>query len=120
MKRMSKYAIRNICLIAGLCVIAITLFLVFSPQKESGASVTVYADGEVYGVYDLQTDRTVDVDGRCKIVIRDGTVSVTEATCHNQTCVHHVPVSDAGESIICLPNRVIVQVGGERAIDIVI
>ena len=46
------------------------------------------------------------------VVIKDGKVSVTEASCKNQVCVKHSEISLSGESIVCLPNRLIVRIEG--------
>lgn len=35
------------------------------------------------------------------------------ADCRDQVCVHHIPVSAGGESIICLPNRLVVEIVDE-------
>ena len=44
------------------------------------------------------------------VKISGGKVSVTEASCKNQVCVHHGAISSSGESIICLPNRLVVRI----------
>ena len=44
------------------------------------------------------------------VVISGGTVSVTEASCKNQVCVKHGAISRPGESIVCLPNRLVVRI----------
>ena len=44
------------------------------------------------------------------VEIKDGKVSVIEASCKNQVCVKHSPVSRSGESIVCLPNRLVVRI----------
>ena len=44
------------------------------------------------------------------IDIKDGQVSMTEADCHNQVCVHHKPIEKNGQSIICLPHKVVVEI----------
>ena len=69
--------------------------------------------GEIYGNYSLQEDQTITVDnqyGKNIIVIKDGAVSVTESDCRNQVCVQHVPISKAGEWIVCLPHRFTVEI----------
>lgn len=48
--------------------------------------------------------------GTYRIEVRGGAVSVTEAPCPDQICVHHAPTATAGDSIICLPGRLTVTV----------
>ena len=51
-------------------------------------------------------------------------MSVTQSDCPGQDCVHSGAVSRAGQSIVCLPARVIVRLEGgqkdESAPDVVI
>ena len=42
-----------------------------------------------------------------------------EANCPDEICVHHKPISKNGETIVCLPNKVVVVIknGIEREVD---
>lgn len=53
---------------------------------------------------------SVQYDHYNVVEVRDGTVSVTEASCKNQVCVRHNSISKRGESIVCLPNRLVVSI----------
>lgn len=48
--------------------------------------------------------------GECIMVIEDGKVYMQEADCPNQICVHHTPISHRGETIVCLPNRIVIEI----------
>lgn len=49
------------------------------------------------------------------IWVTDGTVIMEVSDCRDQICVHHKPVSSKGESIICLPHKLVVEIiGGEN------
>lgn len=78
-------------------------------HTKKGTSVTVTQNGKQVFSGSLWEEKTVRLTGNT-VVIADGRVSVTEADCKNQICVGHKPVSLKGESIVCLPNRVIVTV----------
>lgn len=47
------------------------------------------------------------------ISVTDGKVVVEAADCKDQICVRHKPVSSKGESIICLPHRLVVEIVGD-------
>ena len=47
------------------------------------------------------------------ISVTDGMVVVEAADCKDQICVRHKPVSSRGESIICLPHRLVVEIVGD-------
>ena len=104
-------------------------------EAGSGARVIIESGGDLYARYPLSEDRTVVVpapdqngadapasdpdddtsaqyDHYNIVVISGGRVSVTEASCKNQVCVKHGEISRTGESIVCLPNRLVVRIEG--------
>ncbi|MBR0374545.1 MAG: NusG domain II-containing protein [Mogibacterium sp.] len=106
-------------LLALLVVIGVAGSVLLAAGRTAGGTVVIKVDGELYGTYPLSEDRTVTVTvgdpsaGDYNIVeIKDGAVRVTEASCKNQVCVHHAAITRSGESIICLPNRMIVTIEG--------
>ncbi len=40
-------------------------------------------------------------------------VSMEAADCPDQICVHHIPITSGGESIICLPHKLVVEIRSE-------
>lgn len=105
--------IRAACIL--LAAVAILLFQFV--RSDSGAGkVSVTVDGEIFGTYSLAEDQTVDIDGTNRLVIENGTAEMEWADCPDQICVNHRAVSREGESIICLPNQVVISVtDGEEA-----
>jgi hypothetical protein len=108
----------DVILIAALLVTASLMGLCFFLLRGEGSTVTVEVDGRVFGSYSLSTDRRVDIptgDGELNcLVIRDGKAYMETATCPDGICVSHRPISRKGESIVCLPHKVVVTViGGE-------
>lgn len=102
-----------------IAVLLLTLFLAgaaFFFLREEGDTVTVSVDGKHYGTYPLHTDLTLSIrtgeDGEEEnlLVIRDGTARVESATCPDGICAAHKPISREGESIVCLPHRVVITV----------
>lgn len=73
--------------------------------------VTVRVDGEIAATYDLSDDREIDLNGGSnKMKIEDGKVEMVSADCPDKLCVHQKAISKNNESIICLPNRVVLQI----------
>lgn len=79
---------------------------------DAGAgSVTIKVNGVIEGVYSLGEDQEIDINsGTNHLVIKNGKADMTEADCPDKLCVNQKPVSKNHESIICLPNKVIVEV----------
>ena len=45
---------------------------------------------------------------------KNGEVRMIKSSCPDLLCVHHYPVSAAGENIICLPHKVVIAITGEK------
>lgn len=95
-------------IIIAVTLLAAALFLAVAWGRGNGRTVALY-DGETeIGRYPLTVERTIRVeleDGYNIVVISDGTVSVSEADCANQICVHTPAIDQTGETIVCLPHK---------------
>lgn len=81
--------------------------LILSP--ESGKTVTVKENNKTVYSGSLYENKTVKLAGNT-VEIKNGKVRVSSADCKNQICVNHKPICKKGESIICLPNKVLAEV----------
>ncbi len=83
---------------------------------DAGAgSVTVKVNGVIEGTYSLGTDQEIEINGGTNhLVIKNGKADITEASCPDKLCVNQKAVSKNHESIICLPNKVIVEVDSSK------
>ena len=108
----------DILLITGLLVILALAALFLFLFRQNGDTVTVTIDGVVHGEYRLSENREVEIRtaaGYNILVIENGAAFIREASCPDGICVSHRPVSYGGESIICLPNKVVVEVQAQNA-----
>jgi hypothetical protein len=97
--------------------VLLALILVFGGfyilSRGEGDTVRVTVGGELYGEYPLSQDTTVEIRNGEKLnllIIEGGKARVETASCPDGICVSHKPISRDGESIICLPNEVVVSV----------
>lgn len=86
--------------------------------KEAVAVVIV--DGQEYGRYPLseETEETIELpDGNYNtFIIKEGELDMTDASCPDKICVNHRHISKRNESIVCLPDKVVIQIeNGEEA-----
>lgn len=103
----------DIILIAILLAVAAVAALALFVLRSEGDTVTVTVDGRLFGEYPLGEDRVVEIvegDRRNLLVIENGRAYVREASCPDGICASHRPIQYNGESIICLPNRVVIDV----------
>ncbi|GAA0792958.1 NusG domain II-containing protein [Faecalicatena orotica] len=99
-----------------LCLAAAFIGYQFLKGKSVNADVVVTVDGEPYGRYALSADQIIEIDGTNTLEIRDGKAAMKAADCPDKLCVHQKAISRDGESIICLPNKVVVTIeGGEKS-----
>lgn len=110
--------IKKADIILFICLILIgggLSYLAFSGSS-TGDLVVVKVNGEIYGKYSLSKDRTITVnrDGHMnKITIKGGKVQVSKSSCKNQICVKQGSISTTHQSIVCIPNRVVVSIEGK-------
>ena len=100
-----------VSVLAAVILLSILGLLLFRTQ---GNTVTVSVDGVTVGTYALSKDQAVDIPGYDggvnRLVIRDGQAWMESASCPDGICVSHRPISYNGQSIICLPNKVVVTI----------
>ena len=103
----------DIVLLIIILAVGIPLSVLSLTAGTAGDKVQISADGEVYGIYPLDMDREIEVteDGHTShITIKDGQVSMSYSTCLNQICVNTGAISETKDAIVCLPNRVVVEI----------
>lgn len=92
-------------------------FLFINGRRQQGEYVHITANGSKT-TYPLSENRTIELksfsSGYNIIVIADGQVTMESASCPDKICVHHKAVSKNGESIICLPNEVFVEIESKK------
>lgn len=84
-----------------------------------GDQLTATLNGKLYGTYSLAEDQTVTIrhNGHTnRFEITAGKVRMISADCRGQDCIKESSISKAGETIVCLPNRVVLEISGEEEV----
>lgn len=105
-------------LIGALLLAACGLFLLLRGGGEGGTA-KVCRGGETVWVCPMGGEGSFETEGVC-IRVSDGKAWVERSDCPDKSCTRCRPIRGAGESIVCLPNRVTVTIEGEGALDAVI
>ena len=116
-----KKQIRNSILLATvLTAVFLVLYLTRTTSPEKAVTdghamkVVIQIDGKRVHTMELDKDaeyRAETADGNYNtVVVKDQSVRVEEADCKNQICVHSPAISAPGETIVCLPHRVVVSI----------
>lgn len=104
MKKNDRILAAGILLFAGL-----SGFFLYG-SRSRGASVVIEVDGEEYGCYSLQEDQIIEINGTNRLQIADGSASMIYGDCPDQICVRTAPIEHVHDVIVCMPNRVTVEV----------
>ena len=110
----NKKLLADVILIASLLVLSLSVFLITSLSRDEGAVAVVSVDGTVVAEYPLSRDGEYSLNGGTNILtIKDGAAFMKDADCPDKLCIHQKKKSKTGERIVCLPNRVMVEIEGE-------
>ncbi|MBQ5953432.1 MAG: NusG domain II-containing protein [Lachnospiraceae bacterium] len=122
MNRLKDYR-KDLFLILGILIGAGLLAGAFALAKKPGAYVRVEQNGKLLAVYSLAEDRrevfaaesgeaeqTADGEAGNVLVIENGAVHMESASCPDKLCVKQGTKSKVGETIVCLPHRLVVTV----------
>ena len=112
----------DILLIAALLVLAGAVFGLLRLTRARGGEAVVTVDGQTVAVLPLAADTALTVGEdrgfRNVVEVAGGSVRVTDADCPDRLCVRQGWISYDGESIVCLPHKLVVAVrGAEGGLD---
>lgn len=104
-----------------LAVVGVILFFLYGVNTDSGDYVTVEINGEITETLSLNEDKTLEIstdgNGANTLEIKDGVATMIEANCPDGICTNHKPIKRSGESIICLPHKVVITVISDKNSD---
>lgn len=86
---------------------------IFFPDSAPGNFLEIRQNGEILKTLPLNqnTRETVSGEGGTNtFIIQDGSVSMIEADCGDHTCIQTGSIQKNGESIVCLPHRLVLQI----------
>ncbi len=92
-------------------------------KSDAGQTAVIEIDGKVYGKYDLESEKSESVleikteYGYNKVVIDKNGICVLESSCKDKLEVLGGYIKNAGEMLVCLPNRLVILIEGEREVD---
>ena len=118
-KRFGKNDVIFISFLILFCV-AVCVF-VYKGGSVEGSTISITIDGAEYGTYSLLEEQTITIEqnGNINIIeIKDGEAYMKDASCPDQLCVDQNEISYDKESIICLPNKVVITVTSDIESDL--
>ena len=112
---MKKRRLLNDTVLIALLILIPVAMLVLSNAGENNpdGTVLITVDGKIYERLPLADDAEITIitnAGNNYVIIRNGEVWVSDADCPNKTCVNHRAISRAGEQIVCLPHKMVLEI----------
>ncbi len=111
----------DIILAVVIVIIAAAGLLLFVLNREQGSTVLVKIDGAQIASYPLSENREIpiktgDNDENINVLmIKDGKASISEADCPDKICVETRAVSFVGETVVCLPHKLVIEITNQNA-----
>jgi hypothetical protein len=114
---MKKYKIDLVIIIALIVLAGISWLIIHFLYNSDGNYVEVFVNGtlqntyslEQNGEYEIKTENAVNV-----IQVKSGQVLMKDADCPDKLCIKQGKISKDGQSIICLPHKVVVYVTSKQ------
>jgi len=110
----------DLILLISIIFLAFFAYIFVKVTAIKGDTVLILKDGEVFYSGSVYDDKSIDVAGNNTVRIENGCAYMTDATCPDKLCIHQGKVSDSSKKIVCLPNRVTVEVTRTSHIDKVV
>lgn len=108
LKKKECFFILGILLLAGILWVGMRL-----SRKESEI-IRITVDGKEYGIYPLSENQIISIGDTNVCQIKDGKAFMIEASCPDHLCMEQNAVDKTGGTIVCLPNKVVIE-GGTTA-----
>lgn len=95
---------------------ALSLYALYHMHRRANY-VWISVEGKTLGFYPLNKDRVIKAKGpigTTVITIHNGQAAITTAPCSHKFCQRMGPIPRHGDVMVCIPNRIIVEVRGRR------
>ena len=107
----------DVLAIALVALVALVVLICFLPKSQTGSvEAQVYQEGALLKTLPLDADTSFDVVGKYTntITVENGKIAITASDCPGEDCVRCGWMEHAGRSIVCLPNKVVVEIRNDQ------
>lgn len=108
---MKRLKIGDVLLLVGIPLLALGIWAILFFGSQPADMAVVEIDGQEVCRLPLREDTSREINGGTHLVIvESGEVRVEQAACPDGICMNHLPISKSGQSIVCLPYRLVITV----------
>ncbi len=117
MKKADKYLIVGILIIAAVSFCFLNIF-----AGGSSDTVLITRNGEQYEEVSLRENQVIEIkDSKGEtsniLEVKDGYAKMIDSNCPDHLCEQQHKISRNRETIVCLPNKVVVEVKEKKNLD---
>ena len=94
-------------------IVVCALIMILNFTSNTGKFAVVSVNDKTIAQLDLSNNQTKHIEteqGYNVIVIKNGKCTVSDADCRDGICVNHSAINKIGQSIVCLPHKLIVEI----------
>lgn len=104
-------------LIILLMIASFSPFLLLRGNHQPGQIAQLRVNSQIVKTFDLGKDQTYTYrdaahDDINKIEVHDGQIAIVYANCGDQICVRKGYIGKTGQTIVCLPHRLVIEIMG--------
>lgn len=113
----------DIVIIAVLLILSFTPHLIFFKTSQKGSKnnyAIIQVDGKIHKKIDLSKVKKSEKvnlnlpNGKNTLLIKNNSIQMYSANCNDALCVKQGNISKVGQTIICLPHKLIIEIKGDE------
>lgn len=101
----------------ALAVVSAAAWAFMQNCAKSAEGVNIYKDGKLVAALPIDKDIEYKVEDSVKVTIENGFAFISQSNCKCKTCIGFGKLSKAGQTAVCLPQKVTIELFGKSDID---
>lgn len=120
MKNLKKLDVVIIGVLAVISILSLGVLKLPGKEKYNEKYAVIHVNNKLYKTIPLKENKDVEDivintdNGKNIIQFSNGGVRILEANCPDQICVNDGFKSKPGEILVCLPNKIVVEIKGQK------
>lgn len=105
-----------------ILIFAVAMLLIFHFTASENVTAVITVDGaevERINLSDVTEEKIISLDNGIKIKSQDGKICFAESDCRDKICVNSGELSREGEVAACVPNKTVIYIAGNSAVDVI-
>ena len=112
----------DLIIIVSLVVLSFIPHILFAKtlyKNNSSTYASIKISGDFYKNIPLDSNKNVQhfvvetPNGNNTLVVKDNSIQIKDADCHDEICIKQGVISKVGQSIICLPHELVIEIKGD-------